>query len=361
MPTGDYYKILGVNRDAKPEDIKKAYRRLARKHHPDVNPNDRAAEERFKSVSEAFEVLSDPRKREIYDRYGHYSDQMPPGGPASQPFDFASFGAAGLRDVFSEIFGNIRSQTQTKKQPERGADIEQALAISFEDAVRGLTTKVTLTRNESCSSCEGTGEGKGEQTTCSSCKGTGQTTGRFGGSGRCSQCAGKGKVAPPCSACRGRGVTAKEQTIQIRVPAGVATGSRVKVPGKGHAGMRSAAAGDLYIVTNVGPHPHLTRQGDNIYCSVPITVPEAALGARIEVPTVDGKMVIRIPPGTQSGQKFRLRERGVPSLRGSGMRGDQYVEVKITLPKIIGEETKDLLLKYARHNPENPRADMGLD
>ncbi|HEY6327834.1 MAG TPA: molecular chaperone DnaJ, partial [Blastocatellia bacterium] len=333
MPNSDYYSVLGVSRDAKPEDIKKAYRRLARKYHPDVNPGDRSAEERFKKVSEAFEVLSDSKKREVYDRYGHYSDQIPTG---SQPFDFSGFGASGIRDVFSELFGSIRSQAQGKKQ-QRGADIEHPLAIGFEDAVRGLTTKITLSRNETCSSCSGTGEGKGEQITCSYCRGTGQAASRLGGNSRCGHCAGKGKVAPTCSACRGQGIVPKEETIQIRIPAGVDTGSRVRIPGKGHAGARSGSPGDLYIVPNVGRHAYFTRQGDNIYCDVPITVPEAALGAKIEVPTVDGKALLRIPPGTQSGQKFRLRERGVPSLRANGIRGDQYVVVRITLPKIIGE------------------------
>jgi molecular chaperone DnaJ len=361
MPANDYYKVLGVGRSAKPEEIKKAYRHLARKYHPDVNPGDRSSEERFKQVSEAFEVLSDPRKREVYDRYGHYSDQMPSGGAGGQPFDFSNFGATGFRDVFSELFGSIRGQAQAKKQPHRGADIEYGLAISFDEAVVGATTKITLDRNETCVACSGSTEGGGEATTCASCKGTGQVSGRFGVAGKCSRCGGAGKVAPVCSVCRGQGITPKHETIQVRVPAGVDTGSRVRIPNKGHAGTLGAPAGDLYIITNVGEHQYFKRQGDNIYCVVPITVPEAALGAKIEVPTIDGKTLLRIPPGTQSGQKIRLRERGVASLRSNGMRGDQYVEVRVTLPKVISEETKDLLLKYARYNPENPRSDMGLE
>jgi molecular chaperone DnaJ len=361
MPTSDYYKVLGVPRSATPEDIKKAYRHLARKCHPDVNPGDRSAEERFKHVSEAFEVLSDPKKREVYDRYGHYSDQIPQGGTAGSPFDFSNFGASGFKDVFSEIFGNIRGQTQAKRQPQRGTDIEYALAVSFEDAVRGVTTKITVARNESCSGCGGSGEARGEQVTCSSCKGTGQVTGRFAGNSKCGRCAGSGKVAQPCSVCKGQGVTPTQEPIQVRVPAGVDTGSRVRIPGKGNAGTLGGPTGDLYIVTNVSEHKYFKRQGDNIHCIVPITVPEAALGAKIEVPTIDGKALLRIPQGTQSGQKLRLRERGAPSLRANGMRGDQYVEVRVTLPKVISEETKELLLKYARHNPENPRAEMGLE
>ena len=357
----DYYKVLGVSRGAKPDEIKKAYRRLARKYHPDVNPGDRSSEERFKQVSEAFEVLSDPKKREVYDRYGHYSDHAPPGGPAGTPFDFSTFGAGGFKDVFSELFGSIRNQTQSKKQPQRGADIEYALAISFDEAVRGTTTKITLDRNDVCASCKGSTESAGEGTVCSACKGTGQVAGRITGTSKCGRCHGTGKIAPTCAVCRGQGIIPKHETIQVRVPAGVDTGSRVRIPAKGHAGTLGGATGDLYIVTNVGEHQYFKRQGDNVYCVIPITVPEAALGAKIEVPTIDGKTLLKVPPGTQSGQKFRLRERGVASLRGNGMRGDQYVEVRVTLPKVISEETKDLLLKYARHNPENPRAEMGLE
>ena len=356
----DYYKVLGVSRSASADDIKKAYRRLARKHHPDVNPGDKESEDRFKQISEAFEVLSDQKKRDIYDRYGHYSEHAAAGG--GSPFDFANFGAANFRDIFSEIFSNIRPQSgPARKQAARGADIEFGLAITFEEAMQGLTTRIEVDRSESCAACQGLGETTSANASCQACKGTGQQTGRFTGSSRCSHCGGTGKTAQPCSTCKGSGVVPKHETIAIRVPAGVDTGSRVRIAGKGHAGTYAGPPGDLYILTNVGDHPCFKRQGDNIYCTVPITVPEAALGAKIEVPTVDGKGLLRIPPGTQSGQKFRLRERGAPSLRAGGIRGDQFVEVKITLPKVISEETKDLLQKYARHNPENPRAEMGLD
>jgi molecular chaperone DnaJ len=360
MPGNDYYKVLGVSRSAKTEEIKKAYRRLARRYHPDVNPGDRGSEERFKEVSEAFEILSDPKKRAVYDRHGYYSEQVSAeaGGPG---LDFSSFGAAGFRDVFAELFGGARSTTGSKRQPRRGADIELSIATSFEDAIRGVTSRIEIERNEVCKPCAGAGHGKGDKQTCTACHGTGQATGRFGISSKCSICSGSGKAAPECAYCRGAGVALIRESMQVRIPSGVATGSRIRLAGKGHAGDLLGPAGDLYIVTNVAEHPYFKRQGDNIYCSVPITVPEAALGARIEVPTVDGKAVLRVPPGTQSGQKFRLRERGVPSLRAGGVRGDQYVEVKITLPRVISEETKEVLLQYARHNPENPRAEMGLE
>jgi molecular chaperone DnaJ len=360
MPANDYYKVLGISRSATPEEIKKAYRRLARKHHPDVNPSDRSAEERFKQISEAFDILSDPKKREIYDRYGYYSEQAAAAGPSGgSMFDFGPFGATSFRDIFSELFSNVRGQAQ-RRRPERGGDIEFPLAVSFDDAMRGLTAQIEVERAEACSLCRGLGELSGEKTDCPSCQGSGQRPGRIG-STICAQCSGSGQIPRTCSLCRGNGVVPTRETISVKIPAGVDTGSRVRIPGKGHAGTLGAPAGDLFILTNVGSHQYFKRQGDNIYCTIPITVPEAALGAKIQVPTVDGRARLRIPPGTQSGQKFRLRERGAPSLRGGDIRGDQFVEVKITLPKVISEETKDLLQQFSRYNPENPRGEMGLE
>lgn len=360
MPSNnDYYKLLGVARTASADDIKKAYRRLARRHHPDVNPGDTESEERFKQISEAFEVLSDPKKREIYDRFGHYSEQAV--ANAGSGFDFANFGAANFRDIFSEIFSSVRTPSSARKQAARGTDVEYALALTFEEAMHGLTVNVEVERHETCATCKGTGEASGAKVTCATCKGTGQQSRMLGGASRCAECAGSGKVASPCGVCRGAGVALQRETVAIRIPAGVETGSRVRLAGQGNAGVFGGPTGDLYVITNVSDHPYFKRRGDNIHCIVPVTVPEAALGAKIEVPTIDGKALLKIPAGTQSGQKFRLRERGAPSLRAGGVRGDQYVEVKITLPKVISEETKELLHQYARHNPENPRAEMGLD
>ncbi|HWN99544.1 MAG TPA: molecular chaperone DnaJ [Blastocatellia bacterium] len=361
MPETDYYKALGVARDAKPEDIRKAYRRLARRHHPDVNPGNAESEERFKQISEAFEVLSDPEKRAVYDRFGYYSDRAAQSaqGPV---FDFANFGSGNFREIFSEIFSNLRaSATDGLKQPARGANIEYSLSITFEEAMLGVTRNVEVDRSEKCSQCDGRGETSERTAKCPVCQGTGQQKGFLSGASRCARCDGSGQVPGACTACRGRGVLPKRETVSVRIPAGVDTGSRVRLSTKGHAGTFGGQAGDLFVITNVGDHAYFNRQGDNIYCTVPITVPEAALGAKIEVPTVDGKALLKIPAGTQSGQKFRLRERGAPSLRGGGLRGDQFVEVKIALPKVISEETKDLLQQYARHNPENPRAGMGLE
>lgn len=397
MAKEDYYKVLDVKRDAKPEEIKKAYRRLARKYHPDVNPGDKSAEERFKLITEAHDVLSDPKKRQIYDRFGQYSDNLadaaargaaggfPGGGGAGAasgsrgaPFDFAGFdwgtssgssassgGGSSFRDIFADLFGGGRQEKEPPRpMPQRGADIEMPLALSFEESVTGLTTNITVNRSEQCSRCNGAGDAGGPLVVCTTCGGAGQVQragGRLRFAQECPDCGGAGKRRTPCAVCHGKGVVPKTEQVKVRIPAGVNTGSRVRVPGKGHGGRLGAPPGDLFINTNVGKHPHFTRKGDNIYVTVPITVPEAALGARIEVPTIEGKAQLRVPPGTQSGQKFRLRGRGVPSLRSPEARGDQFIEVQVTLPKVVSEETKELLRKYANLNPENPRVGMGLE
>src|SRR5262249_38100948 len=299
MPGTDYYKTLGVSRTAKTEDIKKAYRRLARRHHPDVNPGNKEAEERFKQISEAFEVLSDPKKREVYDRFGYYSEQAAAAGAGGVGFDFSNFGAANFKDIFSEIFSSIRGQSPGgRAQPSRGSDIEYPIAMSFEEAMRESTVRFEVDRSESCKTCHGTGQSGESTATCPMCQGSGQRSSIIGNSTRCQNCNGTGKVPGQCSTCRGAGDVPKAEGISRKVPAGVDTGSRIRVPGKGHAGSHGGPAGDLYIVTRVGEHAYFKRQGDNIYCTVPITVPEAALGAKIEVPTVDGKALLRVPPGT---------------------------------------------------------------
>jgi molecular chaperone DnaJ len=389
MAKKDYYEVLGIKKDAKADEIKKAYRRLARKYHPDVNPNDKTAEEKFKEVQEAYDVLSDEKKRKVFDRFGYYNDNLDinspygagaaggAGGPgAAGGFDFSGFdfntsstgSGSSFRDIFSDLFSGggtkARAPEPPRPLPKKGRDIEIPLALSFEEAFTGLMTNITVNRSEQCSRCQGAGDTGGPVVSCPTCKGTGQVTrtgGRLQFAQECPDCDGTGRRRQPCSVCNGKGVTPKTEQVKIRIPAGVDTGSRVRIPKKGHGGRLGAPPGDLFILTNVGKHSFLTRKGDNIYITVPITVPEAALGAKIEVPTVEGKAQLKIPAGTESGQKFRLRERGFPSLRNPSLRGDQFVEVKISLPRILSEETKEVLREFEKLNPENPRKVMGLD
>lgn len=388
MAKKDYYSILGIKKDAKPDEIKKAYRRLARKFHPDVNPGDKAAEDRFKDLQEAYDVLSDEKKRKVFDRFGYYAENLDVDSPfgagtaSGAPgggFDFSGFDFSGgntssgssFRDIFSDLFGGGGGGSARAAQPEppkpmpkKGRDIEIPLALSFEEAFSGLATNITVNRSEQCSRCQGAGDTGGPVVQCSTCKGTGQvirTGGRLQFSQACTDCEGTGRRREPCSLCQGKGVTPKSEQVKIKIPAGVDTGSRVRVPKKGHGGRLGAEPGDLFILTNVGKHPFLTRKGDNVYVTVPITVSEAALGARIEVPTVEGRAQLKVPAGTESGQKFRLRERGFPSLRNPSLRGDQFIEVKITLPRVLSEETKEVLRQFEKLNPENPRKVMGLE
>jgi molecular chaperone DnaJ len=312
----------------------------------------------------------------------------PGGAGRGAPFDFTGFdwgsasgtsgasgsagtsgGGSSFRDIFADLFGGGGGSTRQEKEPprpmpKRGDDIEMPLALSFEESVKGLTTNITVNRSEQCSRCNGAGDAGGPLVVCATCSGSGQVQragGRLRFAQECPDCGGAGKRRSPCAVCHGKGTTPKVEQVKVRIPAGVDTGSRVRIVGKGEGGRLGAPAGDLFIITNVGKHQHFTRKGDNIYVTVPVTVAEAALGAKIEVPTVEGKAQLRIPPGTQSGQKFRLRERGVPSLRNPQARGDQFVEVQVTLPKVISEETKELLKRYAQLNPENPRVAMGLE
>lgn len=394
MAKKDYYQILGVKKDAKADEIKKSYRKLARKFHPDVNPNDKAAEEKFKEIQEAYDVLSDDKKRKVFDRFGYYADNLDVNSPygasygagsgggtaGASNFDFSGFnfepGGSGsssssFRDIFSDLFSGGGSSSKTTAPPEppravpkKGADIEIPLALSFEESVTGLTTNITVNRSEQCSRCQGAGDTGGAIVTCPTCKGTGQVQrqgGRLNFAQTCPDCAGTGRRREPCSVCLGKGVTPKTEQVKVRIPAGVDTGSRVRIPKKGQGGRLGAEPGDLFIITNVGKHQFFTRKGDNIYVTVPITVPEAALGAKIEVPTVEGKAQLKIPAGTESGQKFRLRERGFPSLRNPNARGDQFVEVQIALPRVISEETKEILRQFEKANAESPRRAMGLE
>lgn len=392
MPTTqDYYGTLGLAKGASQDEIRKAYRKLARKHHPDLNPGDKAAEERFKKVQEAYDILNDPKKRQMYDQFGFYSENGSGfGGAGAQHrapgmdfggFDFSDifsqtgtgtgasggrqqqqqqqggFGAGGgFRDLFSQFFG--RGRPEERAVPEKGSDLEYALNIDFWQAIRGTQISLTVSRHEVCSTCNGTGSAGGATASCPECNGTGNVT-QMAGNMRfnlsCPRCGGSGKLRNACPTCHGDGRIARPETVDIRIPPGAQTGSRLRVAGKGNAGTMGAPPGDLYITVKVEPHPFFHREGDNIEIRVPVTVTEAGLGAKIEVPTVDGRALLKVPPGTQSGQKFRMREKGVFNAR-KNMRGDQIVEVVVQPPKVRDERTKEILRELAQLNPEDPRA-----
>lgn len=382
----DYYAILGVNRGAKPEEIRKSYRHLARKYHPDVNPGNKSAEEKFKEISEAYEILGDEKKRKVYDQYGFYSDNIPPGGygpgpsaPAGAPdfdfsgFDFSNmedFGGGGakaggfgstFRDIFSQIFSREGGHAAEAQGPEKGGDLEHRMHLSFWDAVRGTQVRITVGRKEACPTCQGTGQASGAKVACATCGGTGKTVRQAGTmrfSMACPACGGTGRQRRRCPECGGAGFLQKAETFDVRIPAGVDTGSRVRVPRKGNAGINGGAPGDLFIVTEVEPHPLFERKGNNLYIKLPVSITEAALGAKVEVPTIDGPSTIKIPPGTQSGQLLRLRGKGAPSLQDPGRRGDQFAEVQVMVPRVADERSKEILRELTRLNPEDPRKDL---
>jgi len=397
----DYYELLGVKKSASADEIRKAFRKLARKYHPDVNPGDKAAEERFKAMSEANDVLSDPKKRKIYDQLGYYSDNIDPaaaeayarGGPTGAggfggfpgaqpgasgqggPFDFGGFdfsdmfegargqrstgGAGGFRDIFSGMFGG-RGAAAPQEGPEPGSDLEYQVNVPFWTAIRGGVMRLNITRQDVCANCHGNGYIE-QPGVCPQCKGKGtieQTGGRMKFNVTCPRCHGSGKNISPCPVCHGEGVVSRTEPLEVRIKAGTRDGQRIRIPGKGNSGGHGGSAGDLYVIIRAGEHPVFCRDGDDIQITVPVTATEAALGAKIEVPTIDGRALLKVPPGTQSGQKLRLREKGVPSATKEGARGDEIVEVKLTVPMPRDEKTKELLRELAKLNPEDPRAEL---
>lgn len=390
MPTAankDFYQILGVKRSASADEIRKAYRRLARKLHPDVNPNDKGAEERFKDVQEAYEVLGDPKKREFYDKVGFFNEQAfqqgaagpfgaggsRPGGAQPPPnFDFGGFdfsdvfepgagtGADNSRrsSSFRDIFSNLFTQQGEGQAEVSGSDLEYQVTIPFWDAIRGTVLSLTVPRQERCSQCNGTGAG-GRSGVCAECNGKGQVTQVVGGMRfnlRCSSCGGTGKAGATCSRCHGQGRVQIQDPLEVRIKPGTREGARLRIPGKGNWG--SDRTGDLYVILHIQPHPLFQREGDDISVKVPVTVSEAALGAKIEVPTIDGTALLKIPPGTQSGQRFRMRERGVPSAQYESVRGDQYVEIQVAVPHVQDERSKEILREFAQLNPQDVRSEL---
>jgi molecular chaperone DnaJ len=364
----DYYRILGVERKALTAEIKRAYRKLARKFHPDLNPGDKTAEAKFKEIQEAYSVLSDPKKKSQYDQFGFIGDQPPPGGgqrtysSGFEGFDFSDSGSSSFADFFESFFG--RGARAAQAGPERGEDLHYTMKIGFEEAINGLQTRIQLTRLVSCPACQGSGHlhssGKGR---CQTCGGSGRAhlqRGSMKFATTCPACQGTGVVrGEDCRDCRGQGVGQKTELINVKIPAGVDAGSRVRVPGKGNVGRNGGPPGDLYISIEVNPHPYFRREGANILLKVPITAPEATLGAQIEVPTLRGRTTIKIPPGTKSGQKFRLREMGVP-LAGGRTRGDEFVEVAIVPPAAHDPKVRELMKELAKLSIENPRDKMGM-
>jgi molecular chaperone DnaJ len=407
----DYYGILGVKKTASADEIRKAFRKLARKYHPDVNPGDKTAEEKFKQISEANDVLSEPKKRKIYDQLGFYSDNIDPAaaeayaaqgggsrggrgagagfpggfnvrteGGGAQHVDFGGFdfsdlfegaggargrgAGGGFRDIFGSMFGGGRAPGRRgagTEGPEPGTDLEYQISVPFWTAIRGGVLRLSVTRQEVCANCHGRGhiEAPG---TCPECGGKGQVTQKAGTmkfNVSCPRCHGTGKALSVCSVCGGEGTVARAEPMDVRIKPGTRDGQRIRLAGKGNAGTGGAPAGDLYIIVRAEPHPVFHREGDDIHITVPVTAMEAALGAKIEVPTIDGRTQMKIPPGVQSGQKLRLREKGVPSATKDGVRGDQIVEVKIVVPEPRDLKARELWQELQKvSGEEDPRKEL---
>jgi len=369
MATRDFYGELGVKRTATSAEIKKAYRKLARKYHPDVNPGNRDAEERFKRVSFAYDVLADADKRKAYDEFGDEGLQAGFDADRARGFKRAqesmggTAGGGARYSSFEDIFGDIFGGRGAGGTPaEQGPDVETSLTIDLLDAVRGTTATVALTKPVECAVCHGAG-GQGPGTTCPECRGRGQV--KVGGGPmsfgrRCERCNGSGRIpSQPCPACQGRGVTEKLEKLNVKIPAGVDDGSRIRLAGKGGAGRGGAPAGDLYIVTTVRPHPRLERRGQDLSLQVPVTIGEAMQGATIDVPTPDGTVKLKVPPGSQSGTKLRLRGKGVPAMKG-GARGDLYVVLQVHVPRDGGEGVRAAVQALEASYQESPRAGLTL-
>ena len=353
----DYYEVLGVSRGASEDEIKKAYKKMARKYHPDLNPGDKTAEEKFKEVNEAYEVLSDADKKARYDQYGHAGvDPNFGAGGFGGGFD-GSFDFGDLGDIFGSFFGGGfgGGRRTNPTAPQRGESIRMSIAISFEEAAFGCEKAVTVERYETCDTCHGNGCAPGTSPeVCPDCHGTGtvqvrrQTPmGVFATSSPCPKCGGKGRIIhQPCKDCRGSGMVRKKKTIQASIPAGIDNGQTISIRGQGNAGKNGGPAGDLLITITVRPHELFRREGTSVLCEAPITFTQAVLGAELEIPTIDGKVKYTLPEGTQSGTTFRLKGKGIPSINGRG-RGDQYVTVYIETPKNLNKEQKEALKKFA--------------
>ena len=358
MAKPDYYDLLGASRDASEDDLKKAYRKLAMKYHPDRNPDDTAAEQKFKEISEAYHVLSDKEKRAAYDRFGHAAFDGASGGPGPGGFDFGT----SFADVFDDLFGEFMgggARRGGRRQPARGADLRYNMEIALEDAFSGKQATIRVPGTVSCEPCSGSGARAGTRpTTCGTCGGAGKVRaqqGFFTVERTCPTCQGAGQViADPCPECRGAGRVQKEKSLAVNIPAGVEDGTRIRLAGEGEAGARGAPPGDLYIFLSVTPHRIFQRDAMHIHCRVPIPMTTATLGGAVEVPTVGGgRARVTVPAGTQSGHQFRLRGKGMPALRGAG-HGDMYIEVAVETPVNLTKRQKELLKQFDEQGGSRP-------
>jgi molecular chaperone DnaJ len=359
----DYYEVLGVARGASDDEIKKAYRKLARQYHPDVNQDNADAATKFKEINEANAVLSDPEKRRQYDQFGHAAFEGAAGGAGG--FDFGSFSAGGVEDIFDMFFSGSRGGFGGRRAQaeEKGADLRLSLTVSFEEAAFGVEKEVKIKRQETCGDCRGSGAAPGSSAQeCPECHGTGQVKvtqntmfGRMVNVHPCTRCQGEGRIIKdPCRACGGSGRVRGASSIKVRVPAGVDEGTRLRVSGGGDAGSHGRPYGDLYVFISVAPHSVFTREGQTVFCEVPISIVQATLGAEVEVPTLDGKTLFKVPEGTQPNTTFRLKGKGIPRLGAAGgARGDQLIKVKIVIPKNLNNKQKTLLKDFADATGEN--------
>jgi len=386
----DYYATLGVKKTATSDEIRKAFRKAARKYHPDVNPGDKKAEEKFKEISEANDILSDEKKRKVFDQLGFYSDQIDPAtaeayarqqgaGGGRAPVDFDGFDFSGFqggpgqhagagtqtgpgspgwgsfKDIFSGIFSG--QQPQRPRGPQPGTDLEYQATVDFWTAIRGGQARIQVNRHETCPTCHGQAH-MGGVVQCPECSGTGQVTqmgGRMKFNIPCPRCNGTGRASNDCPTCQGEGVVTKSETVEFRIKSGTRDGQRIRLQGKGNAGLNGGAPGDLFLIVRTGTHPVFNRVGDDIQLTVPVTVAEASLGAKVDVPTIDGRAQLKIPPGTQNGQKLRMRERGVENAGRPEQRGDQIVTVEVVIPLLQDERSREIMRELAKLNNQDPR------
>lgn len=365
MSKRDYYEVLGVSKTATQDELKKAYRKLARKYHPDLNKDNPEAAEKFKECNEAYSVLSDEQKRAQYDQFGPeaFENGGMGGGPGAGGFGgFGGFGGSGMEDIFDMFFGGQgRGGRSNNAGPQRGADLRYDMEITFEEAAFGVEKEISLKRAERCEHCHGEGAEPGSKVeTCPECHGSGyvrftQNTmfGQMVNERPCSRCHGEGKIiSNPCKECGGSGTVKKTKKLKVKIPAGVDNGSRLRVGGEGEAGLKGGPSGDLYVYLYVKPHKFFERDGTTVLCEVPINIVQATLGAEIKVPTLDGQVTMKVPEGTQPGKVMRLKGKGIPSLRGGG-RGDQLVRMKVVVPTKLNDKQKDALQKFADISKDN--------